>query len=42
MGTFVVGLVLFLIVAAVIRKMIKDHKAGKSSCGSCGMCHGKK
>nr|WP_288274108.1 hypothetical protein [uncultured Acidaminococcus sp.] len=26
--------------------MIKDHKAGKSSCGcdcgSCGMCHGKK
>ena len=46
MGTFVVGLVLFLIVAAVIRKMIKDHKAGKSSCGcdcgSCGMWHGKK
>lgn len=46
MGTFVVGLVLFLIVAAVIRKMYRDHKAGKNSCGgncgSCGLCRGKK
>ncbi|WP_317302536.1 FeoB-associated Cys-rich membrane protein [Acidaminococcus timonensis] len=46
MGTFIVGLVLFLIVAAVIRKMYRDHKAGKSSCGgncgSCGLCQGKK
>ncbi|MEE1598995.1 FeoB-associated Cys-rich membrane protein [Acidaminococcus fermentans] len=46
MGTFVVGLVLFLIVAAVIRKMYKDHKAGKSccggNCGSCGLCRGNK
>jgi len=45
MGTFIVGAILFLIVAAVIRKMYKDHKSGKSSCGcdcgSCGLCHKK-
>jgi len=41
MGTAIVGLVLLLIVAAVIRKMIKDHKAGKHSCGgNCAGCSG--
>lgn len=43
MGTFVVGAIVVLIVAAVIRSMIKDKKAGKSlqcgaDCKHCG-CH---
>ena len=37
-GTIVVLAVLILAVGAVIRKMIKDKKAGKNSC-SCG-CEG--
>lgn len=45
MGTFIVGMVLLIIVAAVIRSMYRDHKSGKSSCGgncgSCGLCHKK-
>lgn len=41
MGTFIVGAALVVIVALIIRKMIKDKKAGKSchcggDCGSCG------
>ena len=36
--------VLVLIVGLLLRGMIRDHRAGKSSCGgncaSCGACHG--
>lgn len=35
MGTFIVGMILLIIVAAVVAKMIKDKKNGKGSCG-CG------
>ncbi|MBR4577662.1 MAG: FeoB-associated Cys-rich membrane protein [Clostridia bacterium] len=38
-GTIVVTLVLVGIVAAILVKMRKDKKQGKSSCGcSCGSC----
>lgn len=42
MGTFVVGAILVVIVALIIRSMIKDKKAGKSlSCGGdCKKCGG--
>lgn len=36
-GEIVVCLVLLLIVTAVILRMVKDRRAGKSSCG-CGSC----
>ena len=44
MGTAIVLLVLYAIVGAVIYKMVKDKRSGKSSCGGncagCGMaCH---
>jgi hypothetical protein len=43
MGTILVGAVLAVIVALVIRFMWKNHKAGKS-CGGCSgdctQCHG--
>lgn len=44
MGTAIVLLVLCAIVGAVIYKMVKDKRSGKSSCGGncagCGMaCH---
>ncbi len=38
LGTIIVSLILILIVAAIVAKMLKDKKAGKSSCG-CG-CSG--
>ena len=39
MGTIIVGLILVLIVALIIRSMVKDKKSGKSSCGgNCGAC----
>ncbi len=44
-GTFAVGIVLLIIVGLIIRKMIKDKKAGKSiqcggDCKNCGgHCH---
>ena len=38
-GTIIVSLVLAGIVAAVIARMHKDRKKGKSSCGcNCGCC----
>ena len=38
-GTILICVILFVIVAAVIRKMVHDKKAGKSTCGcSCGHC----
>ena len=39
MGTVVVVIILVVIVGLVIWRMIKDKKAGKSTCGcSCGNC----
>lgn len=39
LGTIIVALVVAVLFGAVIAKMIKDKKAGKSSCGgSCEMC----
>lgn len=40
MGTFVVGAILVLIVAAVVRTMVRDKKSGKSlQCGcDCKHC----
>ena len=40
-GEIVVCLMLLLIVTAVILRMVKDRRAGKSSCGcgcGCGSC----
>ncbi|MDE7265849.1 MAG: FeoB-associated Cys-rich membrane protein [Lachnospiraceae bacterium] len=45
MGTFIAGIVLFIVVALAIRSMIRDKKAGKSlqcggDCKNCGgHCH---
>ncbi len=46
-GTLLAALAVILIVALVIRVMIKDRRAGKSSCGKncshcamAGKCHG--
>ncbi len=42
-ATIIISLVIAGIVGLIIYNMIKDKKAGKSSCGgncaSCGMCH---
>ena len=41
MGTIIVGGVLAIIVGLLVWKMIKDKKAGKSSCGGdCAHCKG--
>lgn len=43
MATWIVGGIVALAVAGVIVKMIRDKKAGKSSCscgGDCSQCHG--
>lgn len=38
-GTILVAVILIAIVAAIIYKLVKDKKQGKSSCGgSCGCC----
>lgn len=40
MGTFVVGIILVAVVAAIIMTQIKNHKKGKHSCGgSCASCN---
>lgn len=43
MGTLIVGAILLIVVGLIVRKMIKDKKAGKSlQCGcNCAECHGK-
>ncbi len=43
MGTFIVGLILLVIVGAIVLKMVKDKKNGKSiQCGcGCSHCNGK-
>ncbi len=45
-GTIAISLIILLVVSAIIIKLIKDKKKGKSSCGcgcencpSAGMCH---
>ena len=39
MATVIISLVLLAIVAGIITKMVKDKKAGKSSCGcGCSNC----
>jgi len=41
MATFIVSGVLLIVVAAVIRTMVKDKKNGKHSCGgNCAACKG--
>ncbi len=35
MATVIIGLILLLVVVTIVRKMYRDHKAGKGSCG-CG------
>lgn len=41
MGTIVVLAALVLIVALIVRSMIKDKRSGKSSCGGdCSHCKG--
>ena len=39
MGTILVSLLLLLVVCLIIRRLWKDRKQGKSSCGGqCGSC----
>ena len=39
LSTIIVSLVLILIVAAIISKLVRDKKKGKSSCGcNCAHC----
>ena len=43
MGTYIVGGILLIVVALIVRKLIKDKKSGKhcqcdGNCGSCGSC----
>ena len=39
LGTIIVSAILIWVVAFVIRKMIKDKKAGRTSCGcNCAHC----
>ena len=39
LGTIIMSLILIAIVAAIIVKMVRDKKRGKSSCGcNCGHC----
>lgn len=40
-GTIIVLLVLAVIVALIIRSIVKDKKSGKGMCGGdCSNCHG--
>ena len=39
LSTIVVSLILMLVVAGIIRKLVRDKKKGKSSCGcNCAHC----
>ena len=39
LSTIVVSLILMLVVAVIIRKLVRDKKKGKSSCGcNCAHC----
>lgn len=38
-GSILVGAILLVIVALIVRKLVKDKRAGKSSCGgNCSAC----
>lgn len=39
-GDIIVGGILIVIVASIVVKMIRDKKAGRSSCGCGGGCSG--
>lgn len=40
-GTILIAIVLFAIVAAIVVKLVRDKKQGKSTCGcNCPGCHG--
>ncbi len=39
-GSIIVGAVLLGVIALIIRKIVKDKRAGKCSCGSCSSCGG--
>ena len=39
-GDIIVGGILLVIVASIVVKMIRDKKAGRSSCGCGGGCSG--
>ena len=38
-GTILIAVILVAIVAAIIYKLVKDKKQGKSSCGGSCRCH---
>lgn len=39
LATIIVGMLIFLVVGLIIRKMVRDKRAGKSGCGcGCGSC----
>lgn len=47
-GTIIIGLMVFALIAGVVVKLVKDKKKGKTSCGcgcsncpSSGICHKK-
>ncbi len=41
MATLLVGGALLAVVAAIVWKMVADHRNGKSACGgNCAHCHG--
>lgn len=43
LGTIITGIVIAGVITAVIFKMVKDRKKGKSSCGcDCGCCSNSK
>ncbi|MGN1423221.1 MAG: FeoB-associated Cys-rich membrane protein [Oscillospiraceae bacterium] len=37
-GSIIVGAALIVIIALIIRKLVRDKRAGKCSCGSCSAC----
>lgn len=41
LGTIAVVLVLAVVVTLIVKKMVADKRAGRSSCGgNCSSCHG--
>lgn len=40
-GSIAVGAMLLIVVAVIVLNMVRDKRAGKSSCGGdCAHCHG--
>ncbi|MDE6149384.1 MAG: FeoB-associated Cys-rich membrane protein [Ruminococcus sp.] len=47
-GTIIIGLIVFVLIAGIVIKLVKDKRKGKTSCGcgcsncpSSGICHKK-